>query len=364
MVLIEAIEEVRSYIQDGHSAHANEQETKEWFISPILRALGWVGPNRLASESRPGQERLRMDYSLLGSQRKPIALIEAKASRRALADNDVTQMLNYDFHQAGVDICVLTNGIVWWLYLPREKVSPAERRFAEIDLQDDDIAEVARILESCLEYEALTSGAAEKEAKERLAAIQLEQRVRDEVPHAWQRLLAGPNEILIELVQEEVQDVLGERPSEGQVREGLSNIFKREKSSIIVEPSRGDPSRASAAETQNAVQSTVRQRGNRPKVQVREFRLWGQTHPVRFQYQVLAKVADLVYERHKDSIDRVLQLTRFQQGGEGFIRPHQIGASSYFVETNLDFNGMKQTSERLLEAFGYSARDLEIVTED
>ena len=364
MALRDVIEEVKSYILDGHSDRANEQETKEWFISPILRELGWVGPNRLASESRPGQERTRMDYSLLGPQRKPLALIEAKASRRVLAENDVTQMLNYDFHQAGVDICILTNGLAWWLYLPREKGNPPERRFAAIDLQGDEVAEVARILESCLDYEALTTGAAEKRAKEMLAAVQLEQRVREEIPHAWQRIIEEPNEILIELVQEEVQDELGERPSERQVREELLAIFKRERSPIIAEPRQENPSRPLAPTTQSPAQTTSRQRGNRPKVQVREFRLWEQTYQVRFQYEVLTLVADAMYDRHKDDFAKVLQLSRFHDERGKCTIPHRIGDSEYFVDRNLDFEKMKLTCERLLEHFGYSADDLDITTED
>ena len=363
MALRDAIDEVRSYIQDGHSAGANEQETKEWFISPILRALGWVGPTRLASESRPGQERTRMDYSLLGQQRKPLALIEAKASRRPLADGDVTQMLNYDFHQAGVDICVLTNGIAWWLYLPREKGSPAERRFAAIDLQSDDVSDITGTLESCLEYEALTSGAAEKQAKERLAAIQLDQRMRDEIPRAWQRLLAGPNEILIELVQEEVQDAVGARPGDGQVGEVLRGLFEHQRSSAGMESPRPTPPPLSSLPVLPASPRSARRRNNR-KTQVEAFHLWGQTYQVQRQWEVLANVADLVFLRHSHDFERVLRLGRFHQSADDCRKPHQIGSSGVFVDCHLSFQDMKRTSERLLETFGYSPRELEIVTQD
>ena len=363
MTLRDAIAEVRSYVQDGHSTRANEQETKEWFISPILRALGWVGPNRLASESRPGQERTRMDYSLLGPQRTPLALIEAKASRRALADNDVTQMLRYDFHQAGVDVCVLTNGIVWWLYLPREKGSPAERRFAAIDLQDEDLADTAGILESCLEYEALTSGSAEKRAKEMLAAIQLDQRMRDEIPRAWQRLVAGPNEMLIELVQEEVQDALGARPDDGQVREELRSFFDQQRPPVGPESPRTIIPPISSLPEPAPSPSTARRRKN-PKTQVVAFRLWGQTYSVQRQWEVLANVADLVYLRHSHNFEQVLRLGRFHQSADDCRKPHQIGNSGVFVDCHLSYQDMKRTCERLLGTYGYSVGDLEIVTED
>ena len=194
--------------------------------------------------------------------------------------------------------------------------------------------------------------------------VQLEQRVREEIPHAWQRIIEEPNEILIELVQEEVQDELGERPSERQVREELLAIFKRERSPIIAEPRQENPSRPLAPTTQSPAQTTSRQRGNRPKVQVREFRLWEQTYQVRFQYEVLTRVADAMYDRHKDDFAKVLQLSRFHDERGKCTIPHRIGDSEYFVDRNLDFEKMKLTCERLLEHFGYSADDLDIVTED
>ncbi len=360
MGLTEVIEEVRQEIAAAGSG-ITEADAKTAFITPILAELGWRGLRRIRSEYPVDQGRMRLDYALIGSSDKPVALIEAKAPREDL-ESHVAQVLNYAFHE-GVDVCVLTTGIAWWLYLPREKGNPAERRFAALDLQIDGATEVAALFESCLEYQALTTGAAERRAKEMLAAQQLERRVLQEIPRAWQRLLAGPHEMLIELVQEEVQDVLGARPSQEQVSEALRNTPARASAPTVAEP-RVRPTPTSRSARPLSMPGRTARRGKAPSKTVTEFRLWGRPHPVRYQYQVLAMVADLVYDRHKDDFDRVLPLSRFQYGEEGFIRPHQIGASSFCVETNLDFNSMKQTCERLLEQFGYSANDLEIVAED
>ena len=361
MALRDVIEEVRQEIAAAGSG-INEADAKAALITPILSELGWRGLQRIRSEYPVDQGRMRLDYALIGTGTKPVALIEAKAPREDL-ESHVAQVLGYAFHE-GVDVCVLTTGILYWLYLPREKGSPEERRFAELDLQSDDVEKVAEIFQSCLGFESLTNGAGEKSAKEILATRQLERRMRQEIPRAWQRLISEPNEMLIELVQEEVHEALGARPTHDEVKTELRAIVSERAPRPIAEGRPVDTMpKASPAETPRSSLRAAR-RGKSPSTRVLEFRLWGQTYQVRYQYQVLAKVADLVYDRHKDGIDRVTQLTRFQYGEEGFIRPHQIGASSYFVETNLDFYGMKQTSERLLEAFGYSARDLEIVTED
>lgn len=377
MALRDMIEEARTYIQDGHSARANEQDTKEWFISPILRELGWVGPNRLASESRPGQERTRMDYSLLGPQRKPLALIEAKASRRELADEDVTQMLNYDFHQAGVDICVLTNGIAWWLYLPRERGNPVERRFAVLDLESDDVTQLAETLESCLQYETLTSGAGAKRAKELLDALQMEQRMRSEIPLAWQRLLDGPSDFLVELLQEEVEDATGLRPSRGQVVEVLENYADGKLRFVrTAGTSEGSTSREQAESRRprgggSSLQKRRRRLSHdRPP---RAIRLWGEEHRFTTWVDLWLFVASEVFRRHEaDFYERVRASNKMrgrtrvyiQESEEGMYTPVQIPNSPFYAETNNSKERSEQLARDLLEAFGYSAQDLEIVAED
>ena len=219
MALRETLEQVRSDIADGHANGANEQEAKDWFITPILQALGWRGPGRVRLEHPAGRERVKMDFALQGPDRKIVAFIEAKVPGADLSSH-VGQVMGYAFFE-GVDLCVLTTGVEWWLYLPREKGQPMDRRFAALDLQNDDTDQLALLLESCLEYGALTSGEAERHAKDILAARQNEKRLIAELPSAWRRLFDGPDDLLVELVQDEVRKGIGLAPSKQQVAEFL-----------------------------------------------------------------------------------------------------------------------------------------------
>ena len=76
MALRDVLEQVRADIASGHADKANEQEAKDWFITPILQALGWRGPGRVRLEHPAGQERVKMDFALQGPDRKIAALIE------------------------------------------------------------------------------------------------------------------------------------------------------------------------------------------------------------------------------------------------------------------------------------------------
>ena len=215
MALRDVLEQVRLDISDGHADGANEQEAKEWFITPILQALGWRGPGRVRLEHPAGRERVKMDFALQGPDRKSVALIEAKVPGSDLSSH-VGQVLNYAFYE-GVDICVLTTGVEWWLYLPRERGDPPTRRFAELDVRSGDIDDLESTLMSCLGYEALTSGEAEQHARTILAARQDEKRLLTEIPRVWRQMVDEPDRDLVQFVADRVFRAVRLRPTADQI---------------------------------------------------------------------------------------------------------------------------------------------------
>ena len=117
MTLQERLETIRS-----SPAPQSEESAKFQILAPVLQSLGWdpFGPDVLyehpVGEGGKGSGG-RADIALKGSG-GVVALIEAKAPGADL-NSHVAQVLRYAFHE-GVDICVLTTGFEWWLYLPRE----------------------------------------------------------------------------------------------------------------------------------------------------------------------------------------------------------------------------------------------------
>lgn len=374
MALREVIEEVRREIAAAGNG-INEADTKAALITPILSELGWRGLQRIRSEYAVDQGRMRLDYALIGSGTKPVALIEAKAPRENL-ESHVAQVLGYAFHE-GVDLCVLTTGILWWFFLPREKGNPAERRFAELNLASDDVTEVVTILESCVRYEALSSGAGEKQAKELLAARQLEQRMRSEIPQAWQRLLSGPNEFLVELLQEEVEDATGMRPSRGQVAEALRGYGQKWVGSNLIAPTHlgPPPVESSAHGRRPTVDSSDVQprRRSPPTPSPNAFRLWGIERPFTSWTEMWLFVASEVYQRHSAEFShrvgsstqmRGRTRTYISDDGETMHTPARIPRTPYFAETNNSKARSEQLARALLEIFGYGDEDLEFVSRD
>jgi len=69
------------------------------------------------------------------------------------------QLLEYAFRH-GVKIAVLTNGLVWWLYLPLFQGSWEQRKFIALDIQQQELTTVAEHFVAFLGRAAVASGEA------------------------------------------------------------------------------------------------------------------------------------------------------------------------------------------------------------
>lgn len=198
---------------------ANEETAKAHIIAPILQGLGWnpFSPYEVSWEHRVETARGagRVDFALLGETRT-VAHIEAKSPGQHL-NQHAKQALGYAFDE-GVDICVLTTGLEWKLYLPREAGPHDQRLFATLRLEHDPLDQMAEDLETFLGKENLLSGRSERRAKEVLKARRQAHHLNAKLPKIWSRMVQGPDGKLVELVIERSYEELNLRPTADQVK--------------------------------------------------------------------------------------------------------------------------------------------------
>ncbi len=105
---------------------SNEYRTRVSLIDPLLCALGWdtADPNVVTLEYVVGGK--KADYALLGSDGKPIVVLEAKSLDSALSENERMQMLNYA-NIDGVPFAGLTDGNRWEIYSVFDQKPLSER---------------------------------------------------------------------------------------------------------------------------------------------------------------------------------------------------------------------------------------------
>lgn len=160
----------------------------------------------------------RVDFALLHPEEHPRVFLEVK--KIGQAEGADRQLFEYAFYK-GVPIAVLSDGQEWHFYLPSGQGDYSERRVYKLDLLEREPAESCERLRRYLSYEAVCSGKAVQAARADYQDVSRERQVRDALPKAWRRLLEGPDELLLELLAEKVEDICGFKPDSDTCAEYL-----------------------------------------------------------------------------------------------------------------------------------------------
>lgn len=338
MPLRETLEKIRTL-----PTPPNEETVKMWIMVPILQELGWPSYD-IHWEYAVSRGKGRVDAALKGP-RGVAVFIEAKAPGHSL-DDHVEQVLGYAFHD-GANICALTTGLEWWLYLPAETDYPFdERRFAELRLTKDPVEQLAVDFEAFLSKERLVSGEAERRAKQVLKARREAEHLDKEVPAIWRGMLTAPDEELIELVSKRVYEKTNLRPAKQQVEAILRALVPQ----------------TTYPQSEIKVDEKKSSKASPPK----GMKLWGQYQEVRYWIDILNDVVDALYERHGKNFEPAFKLINYR--GEPYVsrntsdieRARQVNDRKLYLDRNVGRSEVIQRANEFLEAFGYKSSDLEI----
>ena len=100
----------------------DESKTKDWFIAPLLKDLGWdvSDPSKVIPEydADPRDKKTgKVDYAIVDSNRQPIIYIEAKKLHDPLDQHDhYNQIKRYKNNELSVKFVILTNGYEYRFY--------------------------------------------------------------------------------------------------------------------------------------------------------------------------------------------------------------------------------------------------------
>ncbi len=323
---------------------ASEEVAKIQMVLPILSALGWDTSDwqQVRYEyAVGGKGGGKVDIALDGTQ-DIVALIEAKSPGQDLKKH-VDQVIQYAFHE-GVDICVLTTGLEWWLYLPREKGPPEKRLFLTLEIREDRIEQLTDDLTTFLGKKNLLDGQASGRAKQVLKARHLADRMNTELPRVWESMLSRPDDDLIELVRQRAYEKLNLRPDRQQV----AAVLGGSPVPTVVSPDPGKPKRK--PDPPEPAPKPAQQ--GKPA----QIRLLGEHRKVSSWRQVLIAVAEELQRQHTDDFDRVLSLhgTKRQHASrnpDDLRSPAAIGRSGIYLETHWSAKNIQRRVGDLLELF-------------
>ena len=221
----QAITDIRKEFPNMRGVN-NEEETKQFVIERILRALDWdqALPREVKKEYPVSKDNKdKVDYAL-NPNLLTMVFVEAKAPGVNFDNKPVQQLLKYCFQEA-VNLAVLTDGRRWWLYLPDYKGPQGEnlhwskKRFSEIDIIDETIdgerrpKKIPTEFERFLAKDKVSSGEAVEAGKSIIDDRMVQQIVENGMRDAWNNILTAPSQELIKLLTESTADQCGVKPS-------------------------------------------------------------------------------------------------------------------------------------------------------
>lgn len=215
----DAIREIQQLLQAG--AFPNEAAISQGVVRRLLGKLGWPEYNPSIVWPEYNVQGTRVDFALCHPPSRPCVFIEVK--QPGANESAEQQLFQYAFH-AGVPLVILTTGQEWHFYLPAKRGDYGDRRVYGLDLVQRDVAESAKRLERYLNYAAVQTGEAQKNAEHDYEDLSRTRQVVEAIPQAWQSLIEEMDDLLIDLVAEKTESLCGYKPDSTLVQEFLLRL--------------------------------------------------------------------------------------------------------------------------------------------
>jgi predicted type IV restriction endonuclease len=213
MTLETTLADIVSQLREGR--YPNEQAISQGILLRVLQELGWPiwDMSSLRPEWKTGEG--RADFALCHPANTPAIFIEVKSPGKA--EDAVRQALDYAFHTGGMPFVVLTDGKTWSFYLTMEQGSYEERRVYMLDLFERQPPEAAAKLHQYLGRDRVASGEALESARDEYRSRNRASQARAAIPSAWQELILGGDDLLVDVLASAVESKSGVRPADDDV---------------------------------------------------------------------------------------------------------------------------------------------------
>jgi len=241
--IMDLINFIRDIKENGELLSYTEDQVKQSVILPILQHLGWsiFNVSEVAPEYALGSKRVDYALRLNGFDK---VFIEAKRPSVSL-DKYQEQLLNYSFH-AGVPLAILTSGISWWFYLPLQKGRWEHRKFFSVNIFEQNLDECALRFNEFIGKESVTNDSHIKSAEQVYEGSARARSIKNTLPKAWSILVGEPDEKLVELFKDKIEELCGHTPTPSELALFFDTVTNpstgsSEGESKVVVPTLGTP---------------------------------------------------------------------------------------------------------------------------
>ena len=334
----------------------SETAIKQGIVLRLLSAAGWnaFDLSEVEPEYRTGNTRIDFALKSSGSSRSreygsPRVFLEVRAPDDNLDSERYERQLLSHCAREGVPLAVLTNGPRWLLFFSDPDENRRDRRFCEINIQENPDGAVEEI-NRYLSKDRVTNGQAERSAERSLLDRNRDEVTRRAILEGWRQVVGGLDEGLVELVATASGQRTGDRPENRFVR----RVLIENRSELL---STAQEDIAAAASTGSA--------GSRRRPA--SFTFNSETQPVSSWPDLLVGVCSMIRDKHPAEFERILDirgrtLPYFSRNEEEVNLPRQIGDSGIYASCQGAGVLIEARAQKVLELFGYGNDALTIQT--
>jgi hypothetical protein len=347
----------------------DEASTKQAVALRLLSLLGWDIFN--VEEVYPdfSSESDTVSYALrIGGVSKLLLNVRRPGEN---ADGHHMKLVSFAARE-GVAVAAHTDGLCWWFYLPAINGALAQKRCHLSNLLDHKPEDVASDLMAFLSRDKVANGeyleaaqAAHQRHKRQMAA--------DVLPDAWNKVLTGPNKILLEILSDATEKICGCKAEPAMV-EGFIRAH-RDQWLLAREPGAGTPETSAPNPHPTPsfpvlFDSSSEIKTKKPEFfadkSIRSFGFQGKTYPVKSWEDMLTTVCNLFAVNHPQDFEKVLWLyddhkPHFSRYSDQLRIPEKIRKTNIYVETKLAADEIVKVVGDLLPEFGYGHDELVIM---
>lgn len=368
--------QIDSFIKDLKSNKKldtfDEASTKQAVVLRLLSFLDWDIFNVDEVSPDYAVNSFSVSYSLRINNSNKV-FIKVKRINEKL-ENHQKSLLGFASRE-GVNVSILTNGIIWWFYLTAAAGSSQEKWFYSIDLLQQKTDDFVPQLIDLLSKNKVARGQALKTAKA-LNQNKKQKMASDIIPEAWNKIISQPNMIFVELLRETTEKICGYKVEAKIIERFLEKnldkwlITKRPSASASPPPKIIEISNIEDKPTPRSIEppkKSVKKAESYIDKEIKSYSFNGKSSPVRNWEDMLISLCDYFALIHSKDFEKVLWIsgednTYFSRYSDQLRIPEKIKGTNIYVETKLGPNEIVKTSRSLLAEFGYHASDLTITT--
>ena len=350
--------------QEGNLIKQGEEATKQGLILPVLHHLGWNPFDVQEVYPEYSIQNRRVDYSLRVNSYDKV-FIEVKKIGEDL-ERHQEQLLSYAFRQ-GVKLAILTNGIIWWFYLPLHEGSWEQRRFYTIDLQSQSTIDITEKLTSFLSKPDVTSGRAVRNAENIYSSRQKGEIIQQALPKAWRKLLSENDDLLAELMAETVEKICGYKPEPNTVIQFLKTISGETSLPSVLRSPKPEVSTLQQNHINKIESSKYVPSQSFDNKKPKSFEFDGHSYEVHKWTDLLKTFVLFIAQKHPNDIYKLTSLVGkqrpyFTTNNQLLRKASAIPNSDIFFETHFSANGIVQLIGQILKTMNYDSQSIKINT--